>query len=99
MDSLPSKVVQKIAWVLRLPVILERVPVQYFSKMEGTDDLWEFRIKLGSNIYRLFAFWDGNQIIVTHGFIKKSQKTPSREIERAEEYKKEYWQKSKIDKG
>ena len=97
LSSLPAKVVQKIAWVLRLIVQLERVPAQYFCKMEDTDNIWECRIKLGSNIYRIFAFWDGHEIILTHGMIKKSQKTPQGEIERAEQHKKEYWQKKGID--
>jgi phage-related protein len=60
--------------------------------MEGTDDLWECRIKLGSNIYRIFAFWDGHQIVLTHGIVKKTQKTPLKEIEKAEAYKRDYWQ-------
>ena len=84
LTMISSKAAQKVAWVLRLLVQLERVPAQYFCKMEGADDIWECRIKLGSDIYRVFAFWDGNEIILTHGFIKKSQKTPQRDIERAQ---------------
>ena len=98
LDTLTAKAVQKVAWVLRLLVQLERVPSQYFCKMEGTDDIWECRIKFGSDIYRIYAFWDANQIILTHGFIKKSQKAPHREMEKAEEYKKDYWQRKRIDK-
>ena len=90
LDLLPGKVVQKIVCVLKLLEDLEVVPVNYFSKMSGTDDIWECRIKQGSNIYRIFAFWKGNEIILTHGFIKKTQKTPRNEIEKAENYKKDY---------
>ena len=97
LDSLSSKVAQKVVWVLRLLTQLERVPTQYFCKMDGTNDIWECRIKLGSDIYRIFAFWDANQIILTHGLIKKSRKTPKREIERAEEYMKNYWRCKGID--
>ena len=93
LDSLPSKVAQKVTWVLGLLEDLDVIPVQYFAKMSGTDDVWECRIKLGSNIYRIFAFWDGNKIILTHGFIKKTQKTPGSEIEKAESYKKDYFQR------
>ena len=93
LDSLPSKVAKKVTWVLGLLEDLDVVPAQYFAKMPGTDDIWECRIKLGSNIYRIFAFWDGNKIILTHGFIKKTQKTPSNEIEKAESYKKDYFQR------
>ncbi len=93
LDTVPSKVAQKILWVLKFLEDLERVPAQYFVKMSGTEDIWECRIKLGSNIYRIFAFWDGNKIVLTHGIIKKTQKTPPQEIEKAENYKKDYFQR------
>src|SRR6266850_6941406 len=83
LDSLPSKVAQKVTWVLGLLEDLDVIPSQYFSKMSGTDDIWECRVKLGSNIFRIFAFWDGNKIILTHGLIKKTQKTSGNEIEKA----------------
>ncbi|MFH1258982.1 MAG: type II toxin-antitoxin system RelE/ParE family toxin [Elusimicrobiota bacterium] len=44
-------------------------------------------------MYRIFAFWDGNKIILTHGFIKKTQKTTGNEIEKAENYKQDYFQR------
>ncbi len=91
LDSLPAKVAQKVTWVLNLIEDIEAIPAQYFVKMPGTDDIWECRIKQGSNIYRIFAFWDGNKVILTHGFPKKSQKTPGNEIENAERYKKDYF--------
>lgn len=90
LDSLPPKVAQKVAWVLSLAEDLHRIPAQYFSKLTGTDDIWEFRIKLGSNIYRVLAFFDGFKIIATNGFIKKTQKTPLQEIALAENFKKDY---------
>ena len=94
MDSLPGRVVQKVVWVLKLLEDLEFIPAIYFSKMSGTDDIWECRIKQGSNIYRIFSFWKGNEIVLTHGFIKKTQKTPRSEIEKAENYKKEYFNRT-----
>ena len=93
LDSLPSKVAQKIVWVLGLLEDLNMIPVQYFAKMSGTDNIWECRIKLGSNIYRIFAFWDGNKIILTHGFVKKTQKTSKNEIDKAENYKRDYFER------
>lgn len=93
LDSLQGKVAQKVIWVLGLVEDLERVPAQYFCKLADTEDIWEFRIKLGSNIYRVLAFWDGNVVVVTHGFIKKTQKTPPQEIERAENYRHDYFSK------
>ena len=76
LDSLPGKVAQKVIWVLSVAEDLERVPAQYFCKLADTQDIWEFRIKLGSNIYRVLGFWDEHRIVLTQGFIKKTQKTP-----------------------
>ncbi len=90
LESLPGKASKKITWVISLIEDFERVPTQYFSKLTDSDDIWEFRIKLGSNIYRVFAFFDGNKVILTNGIIKKSQKTFEGDIKRAEEFKKEY---------
>ena len=95
LDSLPSKAARKVVWVLSLLEDLDIIPAHYFSKMSGTENVWECRIKLGSNIYRVFAFWDGNKIILTHGFVKKSQKTPKNELERAENYKTDYFERTR----
>lgn len=88
------KVAKKITWVLTLLEDLDVIPSKYFAKMPGTDDIWECRVKLGSNIYRIFAFWDRNKIVLMHGFIKKTQKTPDNEIEKAEAYKRDYFQRT-----
>lgn len=90
LGTLPVKVSKKIVWVVHLIEDLDHVPAQYFSKLSDADGIWEFRIKLGSNIYRVFAFFDGHQVILTNGLVKKTQKTPAGDIQRAEEYKKEY---------
>jgi phage-related protein len=81
---LPGKVVQKIVWVLRLLEDLDIVPTSYFKKLAGTEGIWECRIQFGSNAYRIFCFFTNNSVVLTHGFAKKSQKTPADEIERAE---------------
>lgn len=61
--------------------------------MEGTDGLFEMRIKVGSNVYRIFCFFDkGNLIILLNGFHKKTEKTPKNEIERAERLKHRYYE-------
>ena len=91
LDSLSKKVFQKISWVLTLITEVERIPVTYFKKLKDSDDIWECRIKFGSDIYRLFCFFrDGSIIVLTHGIIKKSQKTPSNEIKQAEQYKRDF---------
>jgi phage-related protein len=62
------------------------------------DGIFELRIQLANNISRMFYFFfDGERIIVTNGFVKKSQKTPPREIERAEKYKADYQRRAKTD--
>lgn len=59
--------------------------------MTGTDGLFEVRVELGSNIFRIFAFFDkGNLVVLGNGFQKKTQKTPKTEIERALKIKEEY---------
>ena len=94
LDSLSCKVAQKVAWVLSLFEDLSVVPSTYFKKLVNTKEIWECRIQLGSNAYRIFCFFDGNSIIVlTHGLIKKTQKTPQLEIERAETYRRDYLQR------
>ncbi len=70
---------------------LEIVPSTYFKKLTGADNIWECRVQYGSNIYRIFCFFDSHSVVVlTHGLVKKSQKTPQREIERAELYRKDF---------
>jgi phage-related protein len=68
------------------------VPVKYFSHMTGTTGIFEVRVEVGTNIYRVFSFFDeGQLIILVNGFQKKSQKTPKKEIELAEKLKKQYF--------
>lgn len=93
LDSLPAKTAQKVVWVLNLAEDLERVPAHHFCKLADTADIWEFRIKFGSNISRVLAFWDDYRIILTHGFVKKTQKTPPEEIRMAEQFKEDYFQR------
>jgi phage-related protein len=86
LDSLPSKVAQKVLWVVQLVRELDVVPGQYLRKLVDTDGLWECRIAQGGNIYRLFAFFEsGDLVILTHGIMKKTQKTPPAEIRKADE--------------
>lgn len=85
---------RKVAWVLRLIERLDVVPIQYFKKLTGTDDIWEVRVQIGGNIFRLLGFMHTASVIVlTHGFAKKSQKTQIQEIELAEQRKRDYLQR------
>lgn len=93
----PKKLKGKIDEVLFLISVVERVPKKFLDHMSGTTGLYEIRIELGSNIYRIFCYFDEGRIVVLfNGFQKKTQKTPKSEIEKAEKLKAEYFkQKNK----
>ena len=94
-DSQPVKVAQKIAWILKAVQEIEKVPKTYFKKLVDTD-FYEVRIELSGNIYRLLGFFhNGNIVILTNGFQKKTQKTPKSEIEVCEERMKDFLKRSK----
>ena len=70
---------------------IDIVPVQYFKKLVNTDDIWEVRIQVGNNIFRILGFLEEDRLVVlNHAFQKKTQKTPKKEIKKAEERKKDY---------
>lgn len=67
--------------------------IELFKKLEKSE-IWEFRTLYNGIAYRLFAFWDTEEktlVVATHGIIKKTQKTPSKEIAKAEAIRKEYF--------
>ncbi len=73
-----------------------RIFGNWFEKMRGSNGIFEFRVKEFGKYYRLFAFWDSTGktetlVVCTHGIIKKSNKTPKKEIEKAERIKQEYF--------
>ena len=81
----------KINQVLKLVETQRIVPAKFLRIIEGSDGIYEIRIELGSNIYRVFCCFDeGPVVVLFHGIQKKSQKTPPKEIRRAEAIKKEY---------
>lgn len=74
---------------------------ELFKKV--SDNIWEFRTQYLGMAYRLFAFWDKNQgisrlVIATHGIIKKAQKTPKKEIGKAEAIRRQYLDNTKENK-
>ena len=94
------KIKKKILWTLRVIEDLERIPETYFKHLEGTEGLYEIRVQSGSDIFRIFCFFDDNNLVVIgHGFQKKTQKTPEREIKRGEKIKREYYEEKKLDKS
>lgn len=69
-----------------------------FKKLQG--EIWEFRSKYLSNQNRLLAFWDKTEstktlVLTTHGFVKKNQKVPQKEIDKAERIRQEYFKNKK----
>lgn len=88
-----QKVKDKILWTFRIIETQKHIPTDYFEHMTGTDGLYEIRVKQGSDIFRIFCFFDeGKLIVLANGFQKKTQKTPKSEIEKALKIKKEYEQ-------
>lgn len=91
LDKLSDKQVQKIAWVLKIIREMNPIPTNYFKKLVNTDDIWEIRVDVGRDTFRLLGFFKGKEMIVlTNSFQKKTQKTPPKEIKLAEQRKKEY---------
>ena len=67
------------------------MPTTYLKKLVNTDDIWEVRVQISGNIFRLLGFFENDSLVVlNHGFQKKTQKTPSKEINVAERRKKDY---------
>lgn len=80
----PVKVQDKIFKIIEAIETLERVPSNYLKMLVGTNGLYEARIQLGSDIWRVFCFFDnGKLVILLNGFVKKIQKTPRNEIDKA----------------
>lgn len=91
LENLDDKTRQKIYYnIKKSQFVNDR---ELFKKLN--DFIWEFRTFYNNKAYRLFSFWDkigGKETIVvaTHGILKKTQKTPPKEIKKAEEIRKQY---------
>lgn len=94
LEKQPEKVQDKIFKIIEAIETLERIPKNYLKHLNN--GLYETRIQLGSNIWRVFCFFDeGRLVILLNGFQKKSQKTPSKEIKKALELMNEYYESKK----
>ena len=92
----PIKVQNKIFKIIEAIETLERIPTTYLKLISGTNGLYEARIQLGTDIWRVFCFFDkGKLVILLNGFQKKTQKTPKNEIEKAINLMKEYYESRK----
>ena len=93
----PKKVQDKIFKIIEAIETLERVTSNYLKYLSGTDGLYEARIQLGSNIWRVFCFFDGDKLVVLiNGFQKKTQKTPRNQIEKALKIMTEYYEQKNM---
>ena len=94
--SLDSSVQEKIEYVFKVIRTVDNIPQKFLKHIEGTNGLYEIRIKFGSDIYRVFCCFDAGKIVILfNGFQKKSQKTPKKEINKALKLKHEYFYKRK----
>ncbi|MBO4483093.1 MAG: type II toxin-antitoxin system RelE/ParE family toxin [Prevotella sp.] len=90
--TLSKDVLMKIYQVFIYIMSEDIIPVKFLKKIEGVKDLYEIRIEHNGNIYRIFCCFDeGNLVILFNAFQKKTQKTPTSEIERAIRIKEEYF--------
>ena len=97
--KLKPEIQKKIISTFKLIETIDRVPEKYFKHLTGTTGLYEVRVEVGSDIFRIFSFFDkGKLIVILNGFQKKTQKTPKKEIELAEKLKFQYFEELKTIK-
>ena len=88
-DKVRKKIAQTLVWLQTL----DRLPIAILKSIEGKKGLFEIRVEFGGDIFRVFCCFDeGSLVILFNGFQKKTQKTPSGEIEKAERLMKEYFE-------
>jgi phage-related protein len=89
----PIKVQNKIYKILEIIEYQQFIPTNYLEHITGFEGLYEAKISLGSNIWRVFCFFDeGRLVILLNGFQKKTRKTPRSEILLAIKLRKEYYE-------
>ncbi len=96
LDGIDEKACDKI--LFNIDKVRIEPDKKLFKKLNP--NIWEFQTLHNKKQYRLFAFWDKTDniltmVVATHGIIKKSQKTPSKEIEKAKELMKNYFEDKK----
>ena len=91
-----EKVQEKIEYVFKVIKTVQNVPAKFLDHVTGTAGLFEIRIESEGNIFRIFCCFDkGNLVVLFNGFQKKTQKTPTKEIEKAKHLMKEYYENRK----
>jgi phage-related protein len=96
-NSLETREKEKVDYVLQVVMSVSRIPVKFFKHID--DGIYEIRVEAGSNIYRIFSFFDEDKLVILlHGFQKKSQKLPVKELNRAKKLRREYYE-NKLSKN
>jgi phage-related protein len=82
-SQLDGNVQAKIEWTLNLIRVTQKVPVKFFSHMTSTKGLYEVRVEVGSNIFRIFSFFDkGNIVVLGNGFHKKTKRHQNKKLKK-----------------
>ena len=92
LETLEPKIREKVYYNLKKSQFI--YDKELFKKLN--EFIWEFSTDFNNNAYRLFSFWDKTDkketwVVATHGILKKTQKTPIKEIKKAEEIRKQYF--------
>lgn len=87
---------RKINYVLNLVRTEEQIPAKFLKSIEGGNGLFEIRVEIEGNIFRIFCCFDeGKLVILFNGYQKKSQKAPAGEIKKAQAAMRKYLQSKK----
>jgi phage-related protein len=90
-NVLDLKAQRKVEWILGLVRDLPIIPANYFKSIQGEIGLYEIRVQSGSMAFRIFCFMNNQRgIVLLNGFIKKTNRTPRREIDKAVKLKSDY---------
>jgi hypothetical protein bfra3_12798 len=95
-ETLRPKLQDRIFQIFDIIKTVEIVPARHLKHIKDTDGLYEIRVKFGNDILRIFCCFDtGNLVVLLSGFIKKTQKTPRKEIDKAVSLMNEYYEYSR----
>ncbi len=90
--TLSQQTLKKIYQIFLYIMTLESIPATYLKSIKSVTGLYEIRVEESGNIYRIFCCFDeGNLVVLFNAFQKKTQKTPSKEIEKAKRIMNEYF--------
>ncbi len=90
LETLTANEIKKLDYIISLLETENRLPVKFIKYL--TKELYELRMEYGGNIYRVFFIFDEGQVVILfNGFQKKTQKTPTKEIEKALKIKEAYY--------